>query len=153
MPHTMMHACNPQDLGSGGKKNKHLTPSFSLVHIFPSVWTTWNMDFTQGGREDWHMRLLSELHMCMRWYAYTCTHIYKCTCMYSHQKHTHTYMCAHTQCFKTVTVQNSRWMNKFRDLLYNMVSINNELYTRKLPRQQILKYYHDENWQTGDIKS
>lgn len=28
MPHTVMHACNPQDLGSRGKKNKHLTPSF-----------------------------------------------------------------------------------------------------------------------------
>lgn len=38
------------------------------------------------------------------------------------------------------------------DLLYNMVSINNELYTRKLPRQQIFKYYHDENQQVGDIE-
>lgn len=28
MANTVMHACNPEDLGSGGKKNKHLIPSF-----------------------------------------------------------------------------------------------------------------------------
>lgn len=28
MLHTVMLACNSQDLGSRGKKNKHLTPSF-----------------------------------------------------------------------------------------------------------------------------
>lgn len=44
-------------------------------------------------------------------------------------------------------------MSKFRDLLYNMASINNKLYTRKLPRQQTFKYYHNEKWQAGDIKS
>lgn len=125
------------------------------IHPFPGTWYLSYMKHWLQTR--WKGRLTHEAAfwtpyvytvVCMRLHSY----IYKCTVCIAIWN-IHTYMCAHTQFFKTVTVQNSRWMNKFRDLLYNMVSINNELYPRKLPRQQIFKYYHDQNWQVGYIKS